>query len=63
MVLINGHLEKCQKINKYIGNIMEKSREVCKKCGFKIRGKKHDDAAHHQKGSGGKLEVSKRRRR
>jgi len=23
-------------------------REVCKKCGFKIRGEKHDEGDHHK---------------
>jgi hypothetical protein len=33
---------------------IEATRPICKSCGFLIRGKNHDQGAHHQNGKGGK---------
>lgn len=38
-----------------------KTRQICKHCGFTIRGKNHDEGQHHRTGSGGKADVSKSR--
>jgi len=29
----------------------------CEKCGFKIRGKNHEDGDHHKRGEKGKLKI------
>lgn len=34
------------------------ANKYCEKCGFKIRGKNHEDGQHHQKGTNGKAVVS-----
>lgn len=31
----------------------------CEKCGFKIRGKNHEEGDHHRKGVNGKADTSK----
>ena len=41
----------------------EIKHERCKKCGFRIKGKKPEDGEHHTKGSGGKYAPVKRSKR
>tara|TARA_R110000824_G_scaffold260055_3_gene448695 strand:- start:1143 stop:1265 length:123 start_codon:yes stop_codon:yes gene_type:complete len=31
---------------------MEKKKKHCSKCGFRIRGKNHEEGFHHKNGSG-----------
>jgi len=38
-------------------------REKCKECGFKIRGKKHKEGAHHKEGKFKKYTPANQKRR
>ena len=38
----------------------QKKANRCAKCGFRIRGKKHEDGHHHQSGSEGRASKSRR---
>ena len=33
------------------------SKDYCEKCGFKIRGRNHEEGIHHKNGKDGKCEV------
>ena len=43
--------------------MQEKKYERCKKCGFRVKGKKHDEGEHHQKGSNAKYTPPRRSKR
>ena len=49
-------------MNKKVKKDVSKSKSAniyCSKCGFKIRGKNHEDGDHHTKGKDGKADVSR----
>lgn len=37
------------------------SSKICKKCGFKVGGKNHEEGDHHKRGSGGSCQIGKQR--
>ena len=48
--------------NKKAKKDVSKSRNgklYCDKCGFKIRGKNHEEGEHHRKGTNGKADTTK----
>lgn len=36
-----------------------KTRDCCDHCGFRIRGKNHNEGQHHNAGRGGKAAINK----
>ena len=48
-------------MNKKVKKDVSKSRNgelYCEKCGFKIRGKNHEEGDHHKRGKAGKIITS-----